>query len=66
MAWTETGQELWRHTGNRGVDVDGGEHPEVLREQAVEHQQGQRRLRRVGVDDDVTEGAVVLMRRRQR
>lgn len=39
MAWTEAGQELWWHAVNRGVDVDGGEHPVALTKQAVEDQQ---------------------------
>jgi len=40
--------------------VDGGEHAVALAQQPVEHQQRERRLGRVGVDDDVAEGAQVL------
>lgn len=60
VARAEAGQELWLHTGDGRVDVNGGQDPVALAQQAVEHQQGQGRLRRVGVDDDVTEGAEVL------
>lgn len=60
MAWAEAGQELWLHAGDRRVHVNGGQDPVALAQQAVEHQQGQRWLRRVGIDDDVTERAEVL------
>lgn len=61
MAWTEAGQEPLWHVGNWGVDVDGGEHPKALTQQAVEHQQGHGWLCRVGVYDDVTESTEVLV-----
>lgn len=62
MAWTEAGQKLRGHIGHRGVDVDGGEHPILLTQQAMEHQQGQGWLCRVGIYDDVTESTKVLDR----
>lgn len=61
VAWAEAGQELWRHAGHRGVDVDSGEHPIALTQHAVEHQQGQGRLGRVGVNDDVAESTEILV-----
>lgn len=61
MVWTETGQELWWHTGNGGVNMDGGEHLIALTQQTVEHQQGQRSLCRVGIYDNVTESTMVLI-----
>lgn len=60
VARAEAGQELWLHAGDGRVDVNGGQDPVALAQQAVEHQQRQGRLRRVGVDDDVTKGAQVL------
>lgn len=41
--------------------MDGGEHPIALTQQAVEHQQGQGWLSRVGVYDDVAESTEVLV-----
>lgn len=41
--------------------MDGGEHPIALRQQAMEHQQGQGRLCRVGVYNDVAESTEVLV-----
>lgn len=61
VPWSEAGQKLWWHTGNRGVDVDSREHSIVLTEQAVEHQQGQGWLHRVGVYDDITESTEILV-----
>lgn len=60
VARAEAGQELGLHAGDRRVHVNGGQDPVALAQQAVEHQQGQGRLRRVGVDDDVTQSAEVL------
>lgn len=42
--------------------MDGGQHPVPLTEQTVKNQQGEGRLGRVGIDDDVTESAEVLKR----
>ena len=61
MSWAEAGQELWWHIGNRGVDVDGGEHPVALTQQAMENQQGQGWLCRVGIYNDVTESTKILL-----
>lgn len=61
MAWTEAGHKLWRHTGNGGVDMDGGEHPVALTQQAVKHQQGEGWLCRAGVYHNVTESTEVLV-----
>lgn len=66
VARAEAGQELWRHAGNGRVDVDGGEYPVALGQQAVEHQQGQGGLCRVGVYDDVTESSEVLVTQKRR
>lgn len=44
VAWAEAGQKLWRHAADGRVDVDGGQDPVALTQQAVEHQQGQGRL----------------------
>lgn len=41
--------------------MDCGQNPIALAQQAVENQQGQRRLFRVGVDDNVTESTEVLV-----
>lgn len=60
VARAQAGQQLWLYAGDRRVDVNGRQHPVALAQQAVEHQQRQGRLRRVGVDDDVTEGAQIL------
>lgn len=44
VARAEAGQKLWRHAADGRVDVDGGQDPVALTQQAVEHQQGQGRL----------------------
>lgn len=62
MAWAKAGLELWRDAGDRRVDMDRGEHPVVLTQKAVQHQQGQGGLCRVGIHYNVTEGAQVLER----
>lgn len=62
MAWAKAGHELWRDTGDRRVNVDRGEHPVVLTQKAVQHEQGQGWLCRVGIHYNVTEGAQVLER----
>lgn len=46
--------------------MDGGENPVALGQQAVEHQQGQGGLCRVGVYDDVTESSEVLVTQKRR
>lgn len=43
--------------------MDGGEHAVALAQQAVQHQQRQGRLCRVGVDDDVAQSPEVLVTR---
>lgn len=60
MAWTEAGHKLWWDAGDRRVDVDSGEDPVALTQQAVQHQQGQRRVGWVGVHYDVPQGTQVL------
>lgn len=62
---SQAGQKLWRHAADRRVDVDSGENPIVLTQQAVENQQCEGRLRRVCIYDDVTESTQVLIGRRK-
>lgn len=62
MARAKAGHELWRDAGDGRVDVDRGEHPVVLTQKAVQHQQEQGRVCWVGIHYNVTEGAQVLER----
>lgn len=60
VARAQAGHERRGHGAHRRVQMHTGQHLVALAQQAMEHQQGQRRTGRVGVDHDVPQRAKVL------
>lgn len=53
-------EEVGRHAADGRVRVHRGQDPEVVAQQPVQHEQGQRRPGGIGVDHDVLQRPVVL------
>lgn len=54
-------EKVRRHALDRRVRVDRGQHPVVVTQQPVQHEQGQGGRGGVGVDHDVLQGPIVLV-----
>lgn len=60
VARAQAGHERRGHAGHRRVQMHAGQHLVPLAQQAMKHQQGQRRTCRVGIDHNVPQRTQVL------